>query len=121
MTIHQSRNVLINHNSHSNCHTTNNKQHTTHSDNSSRGEEDSEDGNLREFGTICTATACLYSGAVAKNILDPVLHDRHGHFNTVEYCSLFFITSLHVCMGVCVCVLMHSQCLLVNIFVLCIL
>ena len=43
---------------------------------------------LKESVCIDSATACLYFGAVSKNILDPVLHDRNGQFNTVRTYTL---------------------------------
>jgi hypothetical protein len=37
--------------------------------------------------SINCATACLYFGSVAKNILDPILHEKEksGHLNTVMF------------------------------------
>ena len=55
---------------------------------SSKNDDDEEDS-PKESVTIDCATACLYSGAVAKNILDPILHDRNGHFNTVRTHHIF--------------------------------
>ena len=51
---------------------------------SSKPEDEEEDPPPKESTTIDSATACLYFGAVAKSILDPVLHDRNGQFNTVS-------------------------------------
>jgi hypothetical protein len=53
---------------------------------------------LKESVCIDSATACLYFGAVSKNILDPVLHDRNGQFNTVSTYRL----KLKYCMCMCV-------------------
>lgn len=60
---------------------------------------------LKESVCIDSATACLYFGAVSKNILDPVLHDRNGQFNTVSTNRL----TLKYCMCMCLCVINTHQ------------
>jgi hypothetical protein len=54
-----------------------------------KNNEDEEDA-LKEAVSVDCAAACLYFGSVAKNILDPVLHEREkpGHLNTVIFIYL---------------------------------
>jgi hypothetical protein len=68
---------------------------------------------LKESVCIDSATACLYFGAVSKNILDPVLHDRNGQFNTVSTDWL----NLKYRMCICVCVINTYRYLSVRVYI----